>query len=94
MAKAKTPSENPSKRDLLIFERAVEVDGQVRSVAKWLVAGMAATAKCHLIGMRDFTAVGIGQMHLPGHKVGAIQAWRDGDVSHCLFLSLEDCDGF
>jgi hypothetical protein len=31
-------------------------------------------------------------VHLPGHKVGAVHAWRDGDVSHCLFLSLEDWD--
>src|SRR5450755_5182836 len=65
-----------------VGKRAVEVDGEVRAVAERLVPGLAAAAQGHLVRVRDFPAVDIGQAYRPGYQVGAILAGGDRDVRH------------
>src|ERR1035441_10869176 len=76
-----------------VGKRAVEVDGEVRAVAERLVPGLAAAAQGHLVRVRDFPAVDIGQAYRPGYQVGAILAGGDRDVRHRRCPFSEDPDG-
>src|SRR6476659_3509687 len=69
-------------RKCSVLQRPVEVDGRVRTVAKRLVAGVAAPAERHLIRVRNLSPVDIGQVDRAGDEVRTVLARSDGDLGH------------
>src|SRR5450432_4246255 len=72
----------PTRLKCSVLQRAVEVDGRMRAIAKRLVVGVAATAQRHLVWMRDLSAVDVRQMHRPADEVRTVFARGDVDFGH------------
>lgn len=79
---------------MLVCQRSVEAVGKMRAVAERLVIGAAAATERHLVGVRDLAPIDIGEFYVARDEIRAVNARRDGDVSHKEVPSLDDWYSF